>query len=137
MRKRAVNLSSADITTIEGSFEPYSRAFEQADWAGLMALYTEDAIIIPPNAPAVEGRENAQRFFESFPPVSAFAFESQEIDGHGDLAYVRGRYTLTMELPDGTSVTDSGTSLTVHRRQPDGTWPVYIDMLNSDLPAVQ
>ena len=133
----APDLSSADIVAIEASIEPFGQAFESADWAALAMMYTEDAMIIPPNAPVVEGRENVRRFFESFPPITSFSFEPLEIDGRGDLAYFRGRYTLTMNVADGSSVTDSGTSFTVHRRQPDGTWPIYMDMFNSDLPAAQ
>ena len=56
-----------------------------------------------------------------------------EIEGRGDLAYVRGTYTMTLH-PDGAPepVEDAGKYLEIRRKQSDGSWLYVADMFNSD-----
>jgi uncharacterized protein (TIGR02246 family) len=130
-------LSAADKSAIEATNQAFLTAARAGDWAGVAALYTEDAALMPPNALAVEGRTAIQAFFSTWPPVTAFDLQTVEIDGRGDLAYVRGTYTMTITPPGGDPITDSGKFLEIHRRQPDGSWPLYRDMFNSDLALPQ
>ena len=62
---------------------------------------------------------------------------AEEIEGHGDLAYARGRYTLdlTPKAKGAAPVHDEGKFLEILRRQPDGTWRYAVDMYSSDLPV--
>jgi ketosteroid isomerase-like protein len=52
----------------------------------LVAVYAEDGILTPPNAPMVRGREAIGRFFEEFPEVTDFVQTPAGIEGEGDLA---------------------------------------------------
>jgi uncharacterized protein (TIGR02246 family) len=127
-------LSDADRAALEGTAQAFASAARAGNWVAVAALYTEDAVLMPPNAPAVEGRSAIQAFFTSLPPVTAFDLKTVEIDGRGDLAYVSGNYAMTITPPGGTPVNDTGKFLEIHRRQPDGSWPLHRDMFNSDVP---
>ncbi len=45
----------------------------------------------------------------------------------GDLALLRGRWTLTGTGPDGKPVAMSGDNVEIARKQPNGTWLFVID----------
>ena len=87
---------------------------------------------MPPNQPAVVGRPAIRDFNATFPPVSAFSLTNQVIDGVGDLAYVRGRYRMTLAIEG--SAPDSGKYIEIRGRQADGSWKFTADIFNSDLP---
>jgi ketosteroid isomerase-like protein len=56
-----------------------------------------------------------------------------EVEGYGDVAYVIGRYAMTLE-PEGASepVDDEGKYIEIRRKQPDGGWLMSRDIFNSD-----
>jgi ketosteroid isomerase-like protein len=96
--------------------------------------YTEDAIILPPNAPTVRGRAAIEEFFRSFPDITNFNVKAVEIDGCGDYAWSYGEYSMTLSPPDTSPVNDTGKYIEVWQRQSDGAWKVTRDIFNSDLP---
>ena len=100
----------------------------------IAALYTADAVLMPPNVPTASGRSEIQAFLETFPPVSQFELQQITVDGSEDLAFVHGTYTMTLVMPDGTAVPDTGKYLEIRRRQSDGRWLLTHDMFSSDSP---
>ncbi len=100
------------------------------------AQYVESATLMPPNHGVVQGRAAIRAFIAAFPPLSHFTASPIEIDGRGDLAYVRGTYHMTFASPPGRpAIEDHGKFLEIRRRQNDGKWLVVADIFNSDLPA--
>jgi ketosteroid isomerase-like protein len=128
-------LSEAEITAMRSATTRFvENALARHDSANA-AEYSEDAVFMPPNQPAVEGRAAIRAWFAAFPPMSAFNLTVVEIKGRGDLAYERGTYTLTIAASGKTpAVSDHGKFLAVRRRQADGSWPMTADMFNSDVP---
>jgi ketosteroid isomerase-like protein len=104
------------------------------DWKGALAAYAEDAIEMPSNGAAVQGKAAIQAWLEAFPPFSNFQEESLEIDGQVDVAYDRGSYSMTLTPAGAAPIMDRGKYLTIWRKQADGTWKVVRDIFNSDLP---
>jgi uncharacterized protein (TIGR02246 family) len=130
-------LTEADRAAIQRVSEEFVQHMTNADFDAGSALYTEDALVLPPNGPAVQGRAAIAGFFRSFPPVSNFQLTNITVDGRGDLAFVHGRYSMTLTMPDGSQVADSGKYLEIRRRQPDGRWLLAYDIFNSDVPLPQ
>ena len=132
-------LAAADQAAIRAADTAFSTAAGAGDAAGLAAMYVPDASLMPPNAATVRGREGIQKFWGGF--VDAYrvniALKAEEVEGHGDLAYSRGRYTLdlTPKAKGPGAAHDEGKFLTIFRRQPDGTWLLAVDMYSSDLPV--
>jgi uncharacterized protein (TIGR02246 family) len=128
-------LSEADIRKIDAVTQTAVNAALARDFATWAALFLDDAVIYPPNEPAVKGRVAIRAWLEKFPPITEFKLNHEKVEGREDLAYVLGTYTMTTTPPGAPGpVKDSGKFVTVVRRQPDGRWLGAVDMFSSDLP---
>jgi ketosteroid isomerase-like protein len=128
-------LTAADRAAIEANNQAFIAAAKAADWTALGANYTEDAILLPPNSPAVTGREAIAQYFAAFPPIVELTLMNAEVEGGGSIAYARGAYQLTMGAAGQAPIQDAGKYLAIFRKQDDGSWSLYRDMFSSDLPA--
>ena len=128
-------LSTADIAGIESVQQRFVAGLLGQDFDALVALYTEDAVFMPPNQPAVRGRAALRTWMAAFPRVTACKLNTERIEGRADLAYVRGSFEMTLQ-PEGAPgpVTSRGKFLEIRRRQPDGAWLLEADIFNSDHP---
>jgi ketosteroid isomerase-like protein len=105
------------------------------DWDTLAGEYAEDAVRMPPNAPTVQGRDAIRRMLQQMPPISAFTFRLVDLHGEGNLAYMRGAWSITVAPPGAPKpVSDSGKILVVLRKEPNGSWVRVADAWNSDAP---
>ncbi len=128
----SATLSAADRAAISAVSESWLSAARAGDWAGVAAMYTEDAVLMAPGEPAIEGRRNIQAYWEAFPPVTGLSTTNVEIEGSGDLAFVRGTYRFTIEPEGGEPVLETGKFVEIRRRQADGTWRLDRDIFNAD-----
>jgi ketosteroid isomerase-like protein len=128
-------LSSADVAAIRSVSNEFAKLMIAGDFDSLIELYTDDAVFMPPDQPAVRGRSALRSWMSYFPRISAFTLSIEEIDGRADLAYVRGTYTMTMH-PEGAPqpVRGAGKYIEIRKRQPDGSWLLSVDIFNSDQP---
>jgi uncharacterized protein (TIGR02246 family) len=127
-------LSAADDVAIRAVSDRFREAMLARDLDSLVLLYVEDAVLMPPHQPAVRGRAAIRHWAEQFPRASRFEITIDEIDGRGDLAYVRGSYSATLHPDGGPEPVESvGKFLEIRKRQDDGSWPFVNDIFNSDL----
>ena len=129
------DLSPEDRDAIELSSQNWVKTYNQNDWEGLAALFTPDAIMMPPNGLAVQGRDAIAKWERANETGFRIAFNLEAIEGRGDLAYVRGRSCVF--IPDGTGGfgVDVGKFLEVRKRQFNGGWLIKADIFNSNLGA--
>jgi ketosteroid isomerase-like protein len=125
-------LSKADIRAHHAMSQEFLDRVHAKDWTGLSRMYTEDAVVMQPNQPALVGRAAIREFWASIPPIKELRFADDGIIGEGDLVFVYGRYWLVFDLPGAPS--DEGKYLDVRSRQPDGGWKYVAEMANSSLP---
>ena len=137
--KAPAELTYADIEAIrQATAVTLQMARETTDWEAYCEhYYAPDAVVLPPNTEAVRGRENISSFFETFPPITDMQFDIVEVGGAGDIAYVYGKYSMTMTPEGEEPVQDIGKYIEVWKRQPDGSWKVALDIFNSDLPLAE
>jgi uncharacterized protein (TIGR02246 family) len=129
-------LSQTDLRKIDETTQTAVKAALAKDFATWAALFLDDAVVNPPNEPAVKGRAAIRVWLEKFPPITEFKLNNEKVEGRDDLAYVLGTYTMTIVPPGAPGpVKDSGKFVTVLRRQPDGRWLAAVDMFSSDLPG--
>ncbi len=64
----AASLSDADIAAIEEGSAAFVAAANADDWGRIAALYTEDAVMMPPNGPAVQGLAAIEAFLRRTRP---------------------------------------------------------------------
>jgi ketosteroid isomerase-like protein len=128
-------LTDADKAAIDSVDHQFTKLALAGDFAGLVkAYYTADAILLPPNMPAASGHAAIEAVFKTFPPITAFELNTDEVEGHGDLAYLRGHYRMTFSPPGMAAMPDSGKYLEIWRKQADGSWKATRDMFSSDVP---
>lgn len=106
------------------------------DWDAYVKLYyTEDAKVLMPGMPAIEGRDAIKKAFAAMGTVQDEKWNRAILEGRGDLAYESGSYLLTVLPPGETApLTDKGKFITLWKKQADGTWKATRDIWNSDLP---
>jgi predicted ester cyclase/ketosteroid isomerase-like protein len=96
--------------------------------------YAESAEVVAANGEAMRGRRSIVAWLERFPPISEWKLTDLEIDGAGEVAYVRGSYT--MQLSSRAKLPfDKGKYLEVWRKQADGTWKVIRHVFSSEIAS--
>ena len=123
-------LSPDDIATIRGMFDTTVEAFNSGNLEPWVAQWAEDAVLQPPNAPMVEGREAIAAWGEGFPDVEEITFPDVRVWGSGNLAWGTSAYSLTL----AGVAPDTGKQLVVFRRSEAGGWEVVAGSFSSDLP---
>lgn len=101
------------------------------DVPGAMSVYTDDAMILPPDHPPVEGRPSIEEFWAGAVQslgIASVDLESVELEIVGDTAYEVGRYS----IHGAEGALDGGSYLVVWRRSGDGTWRWHRDIWNGD-----
>lgn len=137
--KAPAGLTDTDQEAIrEATAVAIQMARETTDWVAYTEhYYVPDAVVLPPNAEAVRGRKEIVSFFGTFPPITDMKFDIVEVGGVGDIAYVYGKYSMTMTPEGEEPVQDIGKYIEVWKRQRDGSWKVALDIFNSDLPLAE
>lgn len=129
-------LSDADETAVRDGVESVLSAANAQDFAAWAEIYADDAVLLPPNGPTVESRAAIREWLMMLPPTSDWKLEIAEIDGVGDLAYVRGGYSLMITPPGlDAPVADQGKFIQIWRKQAGGSWKAVREIFNSNLPA--
>ncbi len=132
--KRAVAKSPAaeSIRQLDAEFMKAVNA--RSAGALVKAFYAENAVLMPPNHPVVEGVTAIQRFLQGFMDsgLTSMKLDTTMTGSAGDLAYGRGRYTLSLSSPGGAPVHDEGKYIVVYGRQSNGSWRAIADIFNSD-----
>jgi ketosteroid isomerase-like protein len=124
-------LSEADRQAIEAASDAFVQAGNGKDWAGWASAYAEDAVMMPPNTAALQGRAAIQAWGEAFPAFTDFRLHRLIVDGQGDVAFVHGAYSI---MVTGAPAADTGKYIEIWRRQADGSRKIARDIFNSDLP---
>jgi len=123
---------------IEEADARLTAAFNAKDIVATMTMFAPDAVSMAPNSPAVVGRDQIEALLKQFFQISHdFKVTAKSIDASGDLGYVRGEYTLVIQIPAMPAVTDSGKFLDVWKRQPDGKWLIVASSGSTNLPPPQ
>jgi uncharacterized protein (TIGR02246 family) len=112
----------------------FADTFNTKDAAKLATLYTDDAVVSPPNEPAVRGRSSIEAFFKKMftQGVTDLVLMPAESAISGTQAYEAGSYTLSVKPASGPTINDKGKYVVV-LKQVGGKWLLAHDIFNSDL----
>jgi ketosteroid isomerase-like protein len=132
---QVADLQAADKSALEAGTAAWMEAFATKDIDAMKAFYAEDAVLLPPEAPAIFGLDAISATIqEMFAAGLGIELEDLEIKVVGDLGYKAGRYRTTAE--DG-SLIDRGKYIEIWAR-PDGAWIIHREIWNSSVqPEVE
>jgi ketosteroid isomerase-like protein len=116
-----------------------AKATAAKDVEQTIAYYSDDAIVLPPNATSAATKEAVRNvwkeMFASPGLVITWKPTKVQLARSGDMGWVSGTYELTMNDASGKPIDDRGKYLEVWEKQSDGNWKCRADMWNSDLAA--
>ena len=115
----------------------WSEAAATKDLERTLAYYSEDAIVLPPNATRATTKETIRKVWKDILATSGLAITWKpakvKLGKSGEMAWVSGTYELTMNDASGKPANDRGKYLEIWEKQPEGNWKCAADMWNSDL----
>lgn len=123
--------TAADAAAIRKVDADFVAAFNAKDLDKLLAMYTDNSVFMPPNAPTLRGRQPLRSFFDDLLKRggSDLKMDPEDVAGHGPIAYQSGLFTMNT----GPSH-DRGKFLFVMRKMA-GNWHFEYTIWSSDLPT--
>lgn len=155
MRARAPLLAIAVLSALAGCAEPavdvqaegaalmqlsrdWSDLVASGDMEAVLAVWAEDAVILPPGLPPVEGKAAIREYVEQATQMPGFSISwepiSVDVAASGDLAYMIERNVTTMNDSTGAPITIHGKGVTVWRKDAEGNWKNVVDTWNEAPP---
>ena len=138
--QKAASTDPAAVTSaIKADEKKWNEQFKSKDLEGLLSHYTDDAFFVAPGAPAANGSTDIRKLYSDALTDHYFEvnFASDKIDVSGDLAYARGHFSEKYQDRKSLKiVSDSGSYLTVFKKQADGSWKAVEDIAAAD-PATR
>lgn len=122
-----------------------------AEWADLatagkdvekiVSYWSEDAVVIFPGQPVLEGKSAIRAYVRESLNTPGFKIhwvsEKPVFSPDGKLAYMRATEELTVPGPNGAPITLHLRGLSVWRIDSGGEWRCVVDMANEEPPARQ
>lgn len=122
------------MDTIRQVFRTYALAWETGNADLWLSIWDEQGIQMPPGGPAL----NKDALRRILPPqfvkdmVLAMTIDVDEVKVLGDFAFARCHYSCDY-TKEYAQAQETGKALSILKRQPDGTWKLYIDCHNSNI----
>ena len=130
-------LSAEDVSLIRIMEARHEEQAATQDLEPMAEDMADDIVIWAPNEPEVVGKAQVREWQRAWEGVSfeSYDLSVDEILGCGDLAVVKGSYSMVVTMPGAPEpMSDSGRWIHVLRKTPEGKWVVIRDIFNSELP---
>jgi len=120
-----------------------------AEWAELatagkdvdkvVSYWTDDAVVIQPGQPVVEGKAAIRAYVAACfsNPVFKIHWKSSKVtfSPDGKMAYMRATDEMTVPGPNGAPITLHLRGIAIWRLESDGQWRCVVDIANEEPPA--
>ena len=113
-------------------------AMKAGDVDGLMTVFADDVVYMPPNDTTLYGKAEVkswhEEYFQYFRPT-IFTFPEIDVTITGDWAVARYPYIIAIvPVSGGTRIRDDGRILSIWKRDTDGSWKIWQSLWNSIKP---
>lgn len=140
-RAQAHPAAPADVRAqIDAANKAHIDAYNAGDVAKFAEIYAPNAVLMPPNQPAVVGREAIAQWWQGGAKagVKNIQITTTELGVHDDMAHETGTYDVSIQAtPGGPLVHDHGKFIVIWLRDASGAWHWFRDIYNSDLPPAK
>lgn len=135
-----MQLSATDVEAIKKARKRYTNAWLAGDSTQVMQALTSDVVLIPHHGDMpIAGSQAIKEFWwpaDALPSsVTEFTSTTDEIDGSGDMAFVRGRFKLVFTYGDQT-YSNEGNYLNTVRKDSLGDWKLSRLIWNDPVATV-
>ena len=115
-----------------------SVAYEGKDIDKIVSFWSDDAHLLQPGLPPIEGKTAIRAFVAASLKIPGFKIhwvsEKPVFSPDGKMAYVLSSVETTAPGVNGSLASTHGRSVTIWRRDADGVWRCVVDISN-DAPA--
>ncbi len=128
----------ADTAAILEFWKQYESSWDGGDIDVWVALWTEEGVQLPPGAPANIGKDQIRKSNGAALAQWTYhtAIQPEEVGGSGDWAYCWGTFTQNFTSKAGGEPEHfDGKFMSILKRQTDGSWKLYRDAFNSNVPS--
>jgi ketosteroid isomerase-like protein len=132
--------TQVDEAAIRQIWSNYAAFVEKGDSVAWLSQYDAEGIQLRPDAPARTKQELDAQVPAAFKARldandTKMAINPLEIVVNGPWAFSRGMYTQDLTAKStGKTIHVDGKFLTIFKRQSDGSWKIYRDCFNSNVP---
>ena len=119
---------------MEAANSQWLAAYNTLNGAAFAAMYTKDAMCLPPSAQPVVGAEAIGQFWTDRIKGGNrkdHTFEIVSIHRDGKYAYQVARWTLDLVNDKGETTKMAGNTVRIFERQPNGKWLTKVHIFNS------
>lgn len=115
----------------------FAEAFNRGDVAAAVAVYSEDASILPPGSERITGRGSIRRFWQEAMDsgIRQVTLQTDDLVHDGGMAREIGSAMLRIQQEGGEATMATARYVVVWQRGRDGEWRWAIDIWNSDEAA--
>ena len=125
-RSAPASLSDADVAAIRSAIQRYIETDAAHNTQAWLQLVGENAVFMPPSHAPIEGRPAIGEFAKPH-PWEQLSETPAEIDGRGDIAFVRGAWSAMLS---GKPIT--GNYIEVWQKLSDGAWRIIRKVWNTN-----
>jgi ketosteroid isomerase-like protein len=101
-----------------------------------ISYWAEDAIVMSPGEPALKGKQAIRGMIEGSSKIPGFRISweplSVVVSKSGDMAYMIEQNQITVNDSLGNPITQYNKSVTIWRKEADGSWKNVVDMWNAE-----
>jgi uncharacterized protein (TIGR02246 family) len=125
---------------IQADEKSWNEQFKSGDTEALVGHYADDAFFVAPGVKADGSTAIRKAYADAHTDQNfklSFASDKIDVAASGDLAYARGHFSEQYTDPKTQKVmSDSGSYVTVYKKQQDGSWKAVEDFAAAD-PGTQ
>ncbi len=122
----------AELERLDAEWAAAAAAGEDVD--RILSFWSEDAIVLPPGAPPLIGKDAIRNYVTTSLGIPGFSIrwetEQFTISQAREFAYGVGTNRLTFNDESGDLVTSDGKVVTIWRKENGGGWKCVVDIWN-------
>jgi ketosteroid isomerase-like protein len=137
-KPKATGLTDEDKISIENQTKLLIEQIRLADYKNLEAIYDPYCVVMSPVGGIFHGLPDFKKRMQFNETPATLTHTSQTIVGDDCYAFVHGFYFIRVDDAEGMPIyTDEGRYMKVWKKQTDGVWKLYRDVLISGMPEMQ
>ena len=136
--KKTETPKSATVEELGQMNRDFGKALTAHDAKAAAMLYDENASLLPPNEPIVTGRENIQKYWQTFIDGGVIDATTKTIDAKNDgkLGYEIGTFAIYFKGAKGDTLLEKGKYTEILKLDSlSGKWISIYGMWSADEPA--